>query len=93
MTETDAANIARLEEQMREVRAEVNALAQEERRTRTRLHNAEGLLGTLVEDLKERSRDERRRQKLLARRLNLILVCASVAAVISPIVVAAMTGR
>jgi len=93
LNDTDAAEVARLQEQMREVREDVGDLIAEERRTRTRLHNLEGLAQGLVDVQKQRRRDEQRREKKIARRLNLILVCASVAAVISPLVVAILTGK
>jgi len=93
LNDTDAADLAVLKAELRDIRADVNALAEEERRTRTRLHNLEGLAQGLVDVQKQRRRDEQRREKNLARRLNMILVCASVAAVISPVVTALLTGR
>jgi len=84
----DGERIATLEANVGEIRVDLAELVAEERRTRKRLHDLEGITGALVNLQKERRRDEQRRERKYTRRLNLLLVLASFAAVASPIVVA-----
>ena len=88
---SDGERIATLEALFGEIRGDVAELVQETRRTRGRLHDLEGVTGALVNVQKERSRDEARRERKYTRRLNMLLVLATFAAVISPIAVAVVT--
>lgn len=93
MGEAEGVSIARLQEQVRELRDDVIVLTNEERRTRTRLHQVEGLTGMLVDDGKQRRREEQRRSQLLARRLNVLTAAIALAALFEPFLYHLATGR
>jgi hypothetical protein len=85
--------VAVLETKLDNLGADVRELTAETGRTRKRLHDLEGLTAALVNVNKERVRDERDRDRRNLRRLNLIAVLVSVAAVASPLIVAVFNNR
>lgn len=84
--------VAVLETKLDNLRGDVAELVTETQRTRRRLHDLEGIAGLLVDAGKQRVRDEERRERKYTRRLNLLMVLATFAAVASPIVVALLHG-
>jgi len=85
---TESERVAVLETLLAGLRSDVHELTEETMRTRKRLHDLEGIAGTLVSVNRQRVKDEQRRERKYTRRLNLIAVLAAVAAAISPILVA-----
>lgn len=82
-----------LAERIEGVRQDVSQLAEEARRTRTRLHQLEGVTGTLVDSYKQRRRDEQRRERALSRRLNVLSVVIAAAALSEPFLYHLATGK
>lgn len=82
-----------LAERIEGVRQDVSQLADESRRTRTRLHQLEGITGTLVDAYKQRRRDEQRRERRISRRLNVLSVVIAAAALLEPFLYHIATGK
>lgn len=81
---TELERLARLEERWEDLRADLQELVSEERRTRKRLHDLEGVSGMLVEQEKLRREATADRQKRLERRVSILAVVVSFAAVAEP---------
>jgi len=80
--------VAVLETKLDNLRGDMAELVTETQRTRTRLHNLEGVAHALVDVNKQRAKDERARERRYARRINLLSFLVAIAAVASPIIVA-----
>lgn len=81
---SDRERIASNSAQLAGLREDVRELRQESARTRTRLHNLEGIAGTLVEQEKVRREMAGARQRSLEVRIQVLTVVVGVAAVVSP---------
>ena len=93
MSESDGVAIARLQEQIRGVREDVAAIVDEQRRTRTRLHNLEGIAQTYVDAQKVNRRREEAQYRRLELRLQVLTVVIGVAAVVAPILTVVALGK
>lgn len=82
-----------LAERLEAVKADVAELATEQRRTRERLHQVEGLTGTLVDQDKTRRRDDDRRQRRLEVRLQVLTAVIAAAAFVEPFLYHLATGK
>jgi len=76
-----------LEATLNGLRDDVKEVKDETLRTRQRLHNLEGISGALVDVNRRRQEEDERRERKYTNRLNLLMVLATFAAVISPLVV------
>ena len=81
---TDGERIARLEVLLSEIRDDVRELKDEESRTRRRLHDAEGVLGMLVEQEKVRRKTTVENQRRVKLRLEILTVVVALAALFEP---------
>ena len=81
---TDGERIARVETLLSEIRADVRELKDEESRTRRRLHDAEGLLGALVDQEKSRRRAQAENQRKVRLRLEILTAVVAFAALFEP---------
>ena len=88
MSENEGVSLERIDERQRAMREDVAELIAEQQRTRRRLHDLEGLARGLVDVNRVRAEEDERRERKYTRRLNLLMALATVAAVISPLVVA-----
>ena len=84
---TDGERITMLEATLSGLRDDVREVKEETLRTRRRLHNLEGISGALVDVNRRRQEEDERRERKYTNRLNLLMVLATFAAVISPVVV------
>jgi len=75
-----------LETKLDELGRDVRELASEERRTRKRLHDLEGVAGALVDLNRQRSREAHRRQKRIEWWLRIIATAVAVLAFVEPFV-------
>ena len=85
---TEDVRVAVLETKLEDLRVDVGELIEESKRTRGRLHDLEGIAGTLVDVNRNREREDQRRERKYTNRLNLLTALAALAAVVSPLVVA-----
>jgi len=81
---TDGERIVALETLMGEIRGDVQELNAESRRTRGRLHDVEGILGTLVDQEKVRIQVTKESQRRMRTRLEVLTVVVGLAAVLEP---------
>ena len=93
MPEPDGVTLARLDERVKGLVADVAELSAEQQRSRSRLHQLEGVAGTLVDVNKERQLDERRREQRLSRRLSTLTVAIAGLALVEPFLYHLATGR
>lgn len=82
-----------LAERIEGVKLDVAELANEQRRTRERLHQVEGLTGALVDAQKERRREADNRQRRLEIRLQVLTAVVAIAAVCEPFLYHLATGK
>lgn len=82
-----------LAERIEGVRAEVNELIEESKRTRTRLHQLEGFAGAYLDTQKANRRHEARQYRRLELRIQMLTLAVGFAAIASPIVVAILHGK
>lgn len=82
-----------LAERIEGVRRDVNELAEEQKRARTRLHNLEGFAAAYLDQQRANRRGEERQYRRLELRLQVLTVAIAVAAVVVPLVVAFATGK
>jgi hypothetical protein len=73
-----------LAERIADLRGDVAELSDEMHRSRTRLHNVEGLTGALVSMDKARQREARERQHRIELRLQILAALVAVAALAEP---------
>ena len=83
MTTPDA-RLARLEQAVKDMADDVREVSDESKRTRQRLHDLEGTAGMLVEQEKFRREATALRQKRMERRISMLAVVVSVAALVEP---------
>ena len=92
MTTPDA-RLARVEERLEGLREDVAALVLETNRARTRLHDLEGLAGTLVSQERQRNRDTKTHQRRMEWRLQLLMALVALVSVVEPLVFHIATGK
>ena len=83
MTTSDA-RLARLEEQVSGLREDASDVKGEMQRTRKRLHDLEGLAGTLVDQERARIQATRAQQEAMRVRLQVLTVVVACAALFEP---------
>lgn len=93
MDDTNGVAIARLQEQLAGLREDVQAMTAEQARTRTRLHNVEGLTGALVDAAKQRAQETENRQRRIEVRTEVLAVVVAVAAFIQPFIFLIIQGK
>ena len=89
---TDGERLAALEATVAGVASDLGEMKSEEIRTRTRLHNLEGLAGTLVEQEKVRRREARARDERFNRNLRLLTFVVAVATLVTPFLYHSLIG-
>ena len=89
---TEGERIATLEAVIGDLRGDMSDLKAETLRTRTRLHDLEGLAGALVSQERQRNRDTRRAQLRTDRRLQILTVVIAAAALLEPFLYHAAAG-
>lgn len=82
-----------LVERIEGLRDDVSAIAEEQKRARTRLHNLEGFAAAYLSVQRENRRSEARQYRRLELRLQVLTVVIAVAAIFVPIGVAIATGK
>ena len=82
-----------LAERIKGVRDDVHELGEEQKRTRERLHQVEGLVATLVEDQKQRRREAQRRDRGLELRINTVIAVVAIASLVEPFLFYLATGK
>ena len=90
---TDGERIRALEVKLDDLRGDVQDLTTETGRTRNRLHDLEGLAGTLVDQEKVRRQNEARRQRRLEIRTEVLAVVVATAALVEPFLYHLATGN
>ena len=81
---TDDVRLTRLEDRLDGLREDMGELKHETLRTRKRLHDLEGLAGTLVDQEKVRRELTRKQQEAFKLRLQVLTVVVAVAALAEP---------
>lgn len=84
--------LARLEAHLSGLRDSVGELRDETMRTRSRLHDLEGIASMLVDQEKYRREATANRQKRMERRISILAVAVSFAAVVEPFLYHAAGG-
>lgn len=92
MTTTDE-RLAALEERVQGVREDLADLTAEMGRTRTRLHNLEGITARFVANQEENRRQEEAQYRRLGGRVQVVGLLLTAAAVLSPLLVVLLTGK
>jgi uncharacterized protein YlxW (UPF0749 family) len=87
MATPEGERIARVEEQIRDMRQDLRDHAQEQQRTRNRIHDLEGAVGMLVDNLKVTRRSEETRYKGLNLRIQVLTLVIGSAGIVTPIFV------
>lgn len=89
---TEGERIATLEAVIADLRGDVGEVKQEQLRNRTRLHNLEGLAGTLVEQEKRRNRDTAQHEARVNRTLQVLAAVVAIATFAEPFLYHAAGG-
>lgn len=92
MTTPDA-RLARVEERLEGVREDLATLVSEVGRSRTRLHDLEGIAATLVSQERQRNRDTRTHQRRMEMRLQVLMALVALVSVVEPLVFHIATGK
>ena len=92
MTTPDA-RLARMEERLEGVREDLANLVAEVGRSRTRLHDLEGIAATLVSQERQRSRDTQAHQRRMEWRLQTLMALVALVSVVEPLVFHIATGK
>lgn len=82
-----------LVERIQGLRDDVTAIADEQRRTRDRLHNLEGFAAAYLSVQRENRRTEDRQYRRLELRLQVLTIVVAVGAIVVPLLVAFATGK
>ena len=90
---TEGERLATVEAVLQELRADVGEMRAEESRTRGRLHDLEGLAGTLVSQEKARVEATHRQQAMLRIRLQILTAAVALAALVEPFLYHISIGR
>ncbi len=85
MATPEGERIARVEEQIRDMRQDLREHAQEQMRTRNRIHDLEGAVGMLVDNLKVTRRSEDLRFKGLNLRIQVLTLVIGAAGIVTPV--------
>lgn len=88
MPEREGVSNGVLAERLEGVRRDVNELADEVKRNRTRLHNLEGFAAAYLDQQRANRRGEERQYRRLEVRVQVLTLVVGLAAVVSPILVA-----
>jgi hypothetical protein len=91
--DSEGARIARLKERVNGVREDMTELVAEQLRHRTRLHNLEGISAAFIDQQREARRAEARQYRRLERNLQVLTVVIAIAAIVTPILIALLTGK
>ena len=89
---TEGERLATVEAVLQDLRGDVGELKQESMRTRGRLHDAEGLLSTLVDQEKTRIRVTREQQARMRSRISVLTFVVACAALFEPFLYHLATG-
>ena len=92
MTTSDA-RLARVEERLEGVREDLAHLVGEVGRSRTRLHDLEGIAATLVSQERQRNRDTRTHQRRMELRLQLLMALVALVSVLEPLLFHIYPGK
>jgi uncharacterized membrane protein len=90
---TDGERLATVEAVLRELRSDLVDLKGESVRTRTRLHNLEGIASAFMDAQRVNRRKEEQQYLRLGMRIQVLTVVVGLAAVLSPIVAVFLTGK
>lgn len=93
MPEREGVSNGVLAERIAGLRHEVSELAEEGKRTRTRLHNLEGFAAAYLDQQRENRRGEERQYRRLELRLQVLTIVVAFAAIVVPLLVALATGK
>lgn len=93
MPEHRGVSVEVLVERLEGVRGDVSRIAEEQKRTRTRLHNLEGFAAAYLDQQRQNRRGEERQYRRLEVRVQVLTLAVGFAAVASPIIVAILTGK
>jgi hypothetical protein len=89
----DGASVDVLAERIKGLRDDVQELSEEQKRSRGRLHDLEGLAAAWADTQNVNRRAEARQYRRLELRIQVLSVAVGFAAVASPILVAYLTGK
>jgi hypothetical protein len=90
---TDGERLATVEAVLSELRDDVTELRKESLRSRTRLHNLEGVAGAFLDMQKQNRRREAEQYQRLGVRIQLAGLALTLAAILSPIIAVLLVGR
>ena len=93
MLGTELERLARLEEQVRGVRKDVNELTSETQRARKRLHDLEGIAGALADANTARHHEAVKRDKRMGIRIQALTAVVAGAALFEPFLYHFATGK
>ena len=93
MPETDGVAIARLQEQVKGLREDMQDFSNESGRTRTRLHNLEGAVQAFADVQKRAKQDTENRQRRIEVRMEVLSVLVGVAAIAIPLITTFIPGH
>ena len=89
---TEGERLATVEAVLHELREDMTEARNEQRRTRGRLHDLEGLASMLVNQERQRARDTRENQARTHRRLELLTLVLLLTSVLDPFIYHALVG-
>jgi len=89
----DGERLATVEAVLRELRDDMSDLKTEMARTRTRLHNVEGVASAFVDTQKQARRGEAAQYRSLEIRIQVLTIVVGLAAVLTPLALFFITGR
>ena len=93
MHDREGVSVEVLAERIEGVRRDVNELAEETKRNRTRLHNLEGFAAAYLDQQRENRRGEERQYRRLEMRLQVLTAVIAFSAIVVPLLVAFATGK
>lgn len=93
MPQTDGERLATIEQILRDRGDDLHELREENKRTRTRLHNLEGAVGGLMDVQKVARRDEATQYRRLEIKLQAVGLLLAAAAILSPIIAVLVVGK
>jgi uncharacterized membrane protein len=89
----DGERLATVEAVLQEVRSDLKDVKEEAIRTRTRLHNLEGIASAFLDTQRENRRNEDAQYRRLGVRIQLLTLVVGLAAILSPLVALFLTGK
>jgi hypothetical protein len=90
---TDGERLATVEAVLHEIRADVTELRTESLRSRTRLHNLEGVAGAFLDMQTQNRRREAEQYQRLGVRIQIAGIAIGIGAIIVPIIIALLLGK